>query len=59
MIPVHLSVGSNDTMVSIEETQNVQADIHNSRLHVIEDTPHPIEKVNPEKMATFILKTDS
>ncbi|MBV1922715.1 MAG: alpha/beta hydrolase [Flavobacteriaceae bacterium] len=59
LIPVYLGIGSKDTMVSIEETQDVHKSLHNSKLIILEEAPHSIEKINPEEIAAFISKSDS
>lgn len=50
-IPVLLSVGDKDAMVSIEETTNTFRKINNAQLYVMPNTIHPIEKVNVEELA--------
>jgi len=55
-IPVLLSVGDNDAMVTIAETENVQGLILKSKLLVLPDTIHPIDRVNHEALAREIRK---
>jgi pimeloyl-ACP methyl ester carboxylesterase len=49
-----LSLGDNDKMVSLEETQAVQLSTPNSDLHIFKDTPHPWEQVNQKEIANKI-----
>jgi len=56
-VPVHLGIGSNDTMVSVEETKQINEWLPNSKLHLLEDAPHPIEKASPKKIATYIINS--
>lgn len=51
---VLLSVGDKDNMVSIEETVDVYRKLKNGSLLVIPDTPHPIEKINSERLISEI-----
>ncbi len=44
--PVLLGLGNQDKMVSREETQGVQKLMPGSRVCILEDTPHPFEKVD-------------
>jgi esterase/lipase len=50
-IPVLLSVGDKDVMVSIEETTNAYRKLVNAQLLVMPNTIHPIEKVNTVELA--------
>lgn len=50
-IPVQLSIGDNDKMVSLEETIEVFRKLSKARLLVMPNTPHPYEQVNPERIA--------
>lgn len=47
---VLVSVGDRDNMVSIEETVDVYRKLKNASLLVLPDTPHPIEKINIERL---------
>lgn len=51
---VLISVGDRDNMVSIEETVDVYRKLKNGSLLVFPDTPHPIEKINIERMANEV-----
>lgn len=51
---VQLSVGDRDNMVTIEETADVYRKLKNGRLLVLPDTPHPIEKINLERLENEI-----
>lgn len=48
---VQLSLGDQDNMVSVEETQLVQTQIPNASFKLLPDTPHPLEKVNAQLLA--------
>jgi len=50
-IPILLSVGDKDMMVSIEETTNAYRKLSNAQLLVMPNTIHPIEKVNIDEVA--------
>lgn len=45
-IPVLVSLGDEDNMVTLTETQNVCNNLQNGKLIVLKKTPHPIEKVD-------------
>lgn len=51
-----LSVGDRDNMVSIEETVDVYRKLKNGSLLILPGTPHPIEKINAERLANEIKK---
>lgn len=50
-IPVLLSVGDKDAMVSIEETIATYRKLQNAQLYVMPNTLHPIERVNADEVA--------
>lgn len=50
-IPVLLSVGDKDVMVSIEETVNAYRKMGSAQLYVMPNTRHPIEKVDTTELA--------
>lgn len=52
--PVLLLLGDNDKMVTKEETEVVQKALPNSRFQLLEQTAHPIEKVNSAVLAEII-----
>lgn len=56
-IPAKISVGDNDNMVTLDETKEVAQNLKNSKLLIMQDTFHPIEKVNlinlSEEIKTF------
>ncbi|MEJ8844520.1 alpha/beta fold hydrolase [Lacibacter sp. H375] len=54
--PVLLLLGDNDKMVTREETEAVQKAIPNSHFQLLEQTAHPIEKVNIAVLAGIIRK---
>jgi pimeloyl-ACP methyl ester carboxylesterase len=45
-IPVCVSVGDRDTMVTLQETLSVYSSLKNGGLHVFHHTAHPFEKAN-------------
>ncbi len=51
-----LSVGDRDNMVSIEETVDVYRKLKNGSLLILPGTPHPIEKINAERLANEMKK---
>jgi pimeloyl-ACP methyl ester carboxylesterase len=53
-IPVLLSLGDKDTMVSLEETIQTYRNLPNASLLILPDTPHPLEKINTEKICREI-----
>lgn len=55
-IPVSLLLGSEDVMVTKEETQHVLAQLPNATFTVVEGWQHPIERVNPEELAEKLRK---
>lgn len=54
-IPVQFLLGENDKMVSIEETELFAGAVKNSKLKIIHNTEHPIEKVNIETLKEILL----
>lgn len=53
-IPVRVGLGDRDTMVSLEETQEVYKALPKGELMVIPKTPHPIEKVDLKTLGTAV-----
>jgi pimeloyl-ACP methyl ester carboxylesterase len=47
---VVVGLGDRDKMVTIEETIEVYKNLKNGRLLVLPETPHPLEKVNQERL---------
>lgn len=45
-LPCLLLVGDSDKMVSLQETELVSQQLTNSSMEILEQSPHPIEKVN-------------
>ena len=45
-IPTKIGVGDNDNMVTLGETKQVAQNLKNSELLILQDTLHPIEKVD-------------
>jgi pimeloyl-ACP methyl ester carboxylesterase len=52
--PITISIGDQDTMVTLEETKEVAAQLKNSNFILLPETPHPIEKVNVANLAKEI-----
>ncbi|TDO29335.1 alpha/beta fold hydrolase [Sediminibacterium goheungense] len=50
-----LLIGEKDNMVSLAETQSIQAQLHNSSMIVLADTLHPLEQVNASYLAETLL----
>lgn len=53
-IPVTVSVGDNDNMVTLGETKDVCQHLKNGQLIILPDTLHPIEKMDIGKLAEKI-----
>jgi|SRR6185295_7177985 len=53
-LPVLVGIGDKDAMVTLEETIQVYRKLKNANLIVLPKTPHPIEKVNVERLAKEI-----
>ncbi len=53
-IPVAISVGDEDNMVTLSETKDVCQDLKNGKLIILPDTEHPIEKVDLENLCKEI-----
>jgi pimeloyl-ACP methyl ester carboxylesterase len=53
-IPVLISVGDNDVMVTMEETEKAFQKMPNAQLYIMPNTIHPIEKVDVEELANQI-----
>lgn len=53
--PCCLGLGDEDKMVSLEETQHIAKLIPNSGIEILENTPHPIDKVDSQVLADLIL----
>jgi pimeloyl-ACP methyl ester carboxylesterase len=53
-LPVLISVGDKDNMVSLEETIAAYRQLKNGQLLVLPQTQHPFEKINAEKIAEEI-----
>ncbi len=49
-----LSVGDRDNMVSVEETTDVFRKLRNGKLLILPGTPHPIEKIDQDRLASEI-----
>lgn len=50
-IPVLIMLGDRDQMVSLDETVAVFKSIPGARLALLPGTPHPLEKVKPDRLA--------
>ena len=53
-IPVRLAIGDKDMMVTLEETIEIYRNLPNATFAVFPGTPHPIEKVNVQRLANEI-----
>jgi pimeloyl-ACP methyl ester carboxylesterase len=53
--PVRLGLGDRDTMVSLEETIAAYRALPNAELLVMPGTPHPIEKVDVERICAELV----
>ncbi len=53
-IPIHFGRGDSDKMVTAEETELYFRAVDKSEIYVLQDTPHPIEKVDMENFASLI-----
>lgn len=53
-IPVRMAIGDKDTMVTLEETIAVYRNLPNATFAVFPDTPHPIERVDVQRLADEI-----
>lgn len=50
-----IGVGDSDNMVTREETQHIAKMIPNAEFYLLENTIHPIDKLNIEQMASRLL----
>lgn len=53
-LPVTLLLGSEDTMVTREETEHAKDQLPNAVFQIIDDWQHPIERVNVEELGKRI-----
>lgn len=53
-IPTKIGVGDNDNMVTLGETKEVAQNLKNSELLILQDTLHPIEKVDVVELSDEI-----
>jgi pimeloyl-ACP methyl ester carboxylesterase len=56
-LPVRLMVGDRDKMVGLDETIATYRALPNASLCVLPDTPHPLENVNRQLLASLIHNT--
>lgn len=54
--PVVITRGSEDKMVSAEESEQVAIDLPDARYEEVVGWPHPLEKLDPTKLTAHILK---
>lgn len=52
---VRIGLGDRDHMVTLEESAAIYRALPNGQLHVLPDTPHPLEKVNMADLAAAII----
>jgi pimeloyl-ACP methyl ester carboxylesterase len=50
-VPVVVARGEKDKMVTQTEVETIAAYLTNAQLEVLPDTPHPIDRVNPEMLS--------
>ncbi|WET51732.1 alpha/beta hydrolase [Chryseobacterium indologenes] len=53
-IPVQIMVGDKDSMVSIDESTAVYRELPNTKLAVLPETKHPMDKVRPSLLLSLI-----
>lgn len=51
---VTLMIGEEDNMVSVDETKRTASQINNSRLKILPNIKHPIEKIEKEQLSELI-----
>lgn len=54
--PVMIGIGDQDNMVSIEETKHVSQQLPNASLKIFKDFPHPIDRMDIQRLAEEIIK---
>ena len=54
--PVRLCLGDRDEMVGQDETQRAFRALPNGELCVLPRTPHPMERVSPERLADVVVE---
>jgi pimeloyl-ACP methyl ester carboxylesterase len=52
--PVTIGIGSQDQMVSLQESQQAADELPNGRLEILDNTPHPIDKIPANVLADYI-----
>lgn len=53
-IPICVGLGDRDQMVSLNETVDVYKQCKQGSMYVVPNMHHPIEKMNPDKMLTYM-----
>ncbi len=53
-IPMHIAIGDRDKIVTIEECEWAISIMKDGQLEILQDTPHPFEKVDVAKLSTSI-----
>src|SRR5574341_22850 len=53
--PVHVTIGDRDITVSVEEADRVYRALPQGELEVLPDTPHPLDRVAPARLAESIM----
>jgi len=53
--PIRIGIGNKDQMVSIKESEKISSLLPNAELVVLEEVPHPIEKIDSERLLNYIL----
>ena len=54
LTPTRLGIGDRDKMVTFEETVTVYRQIQGAEFQVLPQTPHPLEKIDPERICQEI-----
>ena len=54
VIPVHIAIGDRDKTVTIDECEWAIRIMKDGQLEILQDTPHPFEKVDVEKLSASI-----
>lgn len=57
IIPVHLRLGAEDSMVSKEETEVIRQQLKNATFEVVDGIPHPIQQISNESLEDLIRST--
>jgi pimeloyl-ACP methyl ester carboxylesterase len=53
-IPVRVCIGDRDKMVSIEESENTVKMLPDAKVEILQNTPHPLERISDQVLAELI-----